>query len=733
MVYVRSRARWPWSGTLFLFPLLALSALVNTARAELPLVGVNAGAPIWSGSVLFTDSLAADIAGSGCRTVRINFRIDGHSTWTPSHLANYDQIIETARSHNLQVLGILAYESVAGGQADWNENWDTTGMNDYILNFADTAYMLVDRYKDDVKLFEIWNEPDCWSVPPSSNPLQPGCFYIWPRNYANVLAETYKRCLTLGGSDFFATNGISLCSAGLFGHDIGGSFSPSMTDYMNIVYQQDDIWDVFETVAGRRYPWDFFGYHFYLNQGSAVSTSELDSFFNNVRFWKSHYADSAPIMVTEFGWRSTAVGEQLQADNLTDAYDWLRAQEDVVAAYWYQWNDGDGGWGLVFSIGNPKLSYFAFAEQCGDQPPPTAKFQALPLAGPAPLDVQFLSTSIGLIDTYQWDFGDSSTSDERDPQHEYASPGTYTVSLTVFGPGGSDTETKVDFVQVTVPPNPADLDHDGDADLADWSLFAACFTGAGQSGVPPGCEGVSTTLPPATSSYELVGGMGGLSASISGDDLLHGVIGVVEQGGFHSAVPGGTAGGLADLTDGLQGGGLEAVLGDYLRPSLHVRYELAAPRAIDRIHVFASNSDGRVFQNYDLEYSTVGDSSFQPLLPSVTTGPFGQVNAGVYGASLTRVVSSESAPIALDVDALCFTFYDVSTVSPPDVFWDAYDAEETGDSDGQPRAYVASIIKEIDVFEYDGPPLVSNRADLDGDGDADLDDLRVLVSNLTGP
>jgi PKD repeat protein len=50
---------------------------------------------------------------------------------------------------------------------------------------------------------------------------------------------------------------------------------------------------------------------------------------------------------------------------------------------------------------------------------------------------------------YDWDFGDGETSDQQSPQHTYASPGTYTVQLTVTDDRG---ETGSASLQLTVPP-----------------------------------------------------------------------------------------------------------------------------------------------------------------------------------------------------------------------------------------------------------------------------------------
>ncbi len=71
------------------------------------------------------------------------------------------------------------------------------------------------------------------------------------------------------------------------------------------------------------------------------------------------------------------------------------------------------------------------------------------LGGKAPVFVQFTDTSTGTINSWTWTFGDGGTSTEQNPRYKYTKPGTYTVSLTVTGPVGSDTKTVTDYIQVT--------------------------------------------------------------------------------------------------------------------------------------------------------------------------------------------------------------------------------------------------------------------------------------------
>jgi len=100
---------------------------------------------------------------------------------------------------------------------------------------------------------------------------------------------------------------------------------------------------------------------------------------------------------------------------------------------------------------------------------PVAEFSASPTTGQAPLTVAFSDLSTGVISTWFWDFGDGGTSTEQDPSHDFATAGTYTVSLTVTGPSGSDTYIEVDNITVNSPVFTDDFNReDADPIGGDW-------------------------------------------------------------------------------------------------------------------------------------------------------------------------------------------------------------------------------------------------------------------------
>lgn len=139
-----------------------------------------------------------------------------------------------------------------------------------------------------------------------------------------------------------------------------------------------------------------------------------------------------------------------------------------VGGWTYAWNFGDT---TFSSLQNPAphiygvwgtfdITLIASSANCIDSvtqtitidaPQPIADFTG-PAQGCRPLDVQFVNNS-QFSDTYLWNFGDGATSTQQSPNYTYYNAGTYTVTLTAFGPGGQDTQTQQQIIEVYQLPN----------------------------------------------------------------------------------------------------------------------------------------------------------------------------------------------------------------------------------------------------------------------------------------
>ncbi|MCX7703468.1 MAG: PKD domain-containing protein [Planctomycetota bacterium] len=108
-------------------------------------------------------------------------------------------------------------------------------------------------------------------------------------------------------------------------------------------------------------------------------------------------------------------------------------------------------------FGDPELK-LRYTEPPTPPPPtaPVAAFSASPLTGTVPLTVQFKDESTGNITSWAWDLNNDGALDstERNPVHTYTSAGTYSVTLTVTGPGGTNKATKQNYIVVNNPPAP---------------------------------------------------------------------------------------------------------------------------------------------------------------------------------------------------------------------------------------------------------------------------------------
>jgi len=156
-----------------------------------------------------------------------------------------------------------------------------------------------------------------------------------------------------------------------------------------------------------------------------------------------------------------------------------------VIEFGYLWNFGDGGFSrdpapthefrpgtytVTLDVSDctgdyaarvTKLRYITVTPFSGtSEPQPEADFIGAPLTVEAGETVNFLNSSQNAT-SYLWDFGDGTSSTVQKPNHVYNEPGTYTVSLTALNAtGGSDTETKVNYITVTgdAPPSTVVID-----------------------------------------------------------------------------------------------------------------------------------------------------------------------------------------------------------------------------------------------------------------------------------
>ena len=172
------------------------------------------------------------------------------------------------------------------------------------------------------------------------------------------------------------------------------------------------------------------------------------------------------ILQAEFGAdkSSGAAPLNVQFSDFSEIY--VLGSLDAAITSW-QWNFGDGS---TSTLQNPAHTYSspgmytvrltvtdasgnqAFEEKTGvivvgnTAAPVRAEFTAAEKMGSDKTIVKFADQSTGNITSWKWDFGDGTTSNERNPMHVYTTIGSFNVTLTVSGPGGSDSETEASFV-----------------------------------------------------------------------------------------------------------------------------------------------------------------------------------------------------------------------------------------------------------------------------------------------
>jgi PKD repeat protein len=186
--------------------------------------------------------------------------------------------------------------------------------------------------------------------------------------------------------------------------------------------------------------------------------------------------DSASVLQYELGTNSdlTAVSGNLTLDGILNITDAGGFTNGTYTLFTYGGTLTTNGSPTILTIGttpDTNLIYTVDISSSGSvvlivvASPPVADFSGSPTSGPWPLTMTFTDTSTGYITDRFWDFGDGNTTNttETSLEYTYTAAGTYTVSLTVRGPGGTNTITRSDYVAVVNPPHlevaPESLDY----------------------------------------------------------------------------------------------------------------------------------------------------------------------------------------------------------------------------------------------------------------------------------
>lgn len=287
------------------------------------------------------------IRDAGVQAVRVDFNWDmlnpQREVW---NWDDYEAWVRIVRENNLEILGIIDYVSWWASSAvdskDWRVRLYSEPLNDY--DFARYTYEVVTHFKNDVRVWQIWNEPNTsafWKPRPN------------PARYVSLLQEAYLAAKYADPNAVVLFGGLS--GNGVEGHDDSGL----MSHFMAQAY-----------AAGAQGYFDVMAIHPYMLPNGGIEA--LREKIRAARSVMDRHGDAArPLWLTEIGvptdvpWWSSA---PLQSE--ADAAAWLRQVYTQLwdltpTIFWYELQDRALGFnpeahfGLLRADYTPKPAYDA--------------------------------------------------------------------------------------------------------------------------------------------------------------------------------------------------------------------------------------------------------------------------------------------------------------------------------------------------------------------------------------
>jgi regulator of replication initiation timing len=324
-------------------------------------VGLDGNRPVENGVPAWRVHPSDFMASTSTGYVRINFVLDRWSSpdedgW----LQVYDTIVNGLEEKGIDIYGLIGHETVHESPGDnFRDARENAAANAWIDQYVENFVTVVEHFKDRVKVFESFNEPNDWQ----------GGSKAWIHAYwfAKMLERIYRAVkLERGFTD------LTLVSGPLFAHDIGGAenMTTMATGYLRDTYQagkEKHGWEDVRSSFGS-YPLDGIGYHLYVRQGAESTPADiqqahkkyLDAISGIVQ--QQDVAEKK-IYVSEFGW-SSASGEGFQARSLKAGFEFLRQDPRVALAICFCTQDFPGKeYGLCRPDKSKKPAFNAFLEQ----------------------------------------------------------------------------------------------------------------------------------------------------------------------------------------------------------------------------------------------------------------------------------------------------------------------------------------------------------------------------------
>jgi hypothetical protein len=318
-----------------------------------PKVGIDVGLQLDPDGNL--DIKAERARSTGAGWVRVNFVLGPHSSPDdPDWQADFDAIVDAYRAEGLEVYGLIGGEAVPSDAPVGSDEW----LDSYAVSFV----AIVDHFKDRVRVFESFNEPNNWVA--ENTPA------LTPERFAEVLARLYLETRVFNGHANDPAWQVSLVSGALFSFDLTDS-----SDYLEQVYSHGRFagsWDFVCSQAGS-FPLDGLGYHVYVREEPDSGADEvLAALGSNVdaveAVMEAHEAacptaEPKQLWVSEVGWNAEFTGEDVQARNVDVLFDAYREHSEIALFIWFTLDDfPDGPYGLHRLDGTPRPSYDAFRQ-----------------------------------------------------------------------------------------------------------------------------------------------------------------------------------------------------------------------------------------------------------------------------------------------------------------------------------------------------------------------------------